>query len=164
MSSTTDWIESNTKLPLTDDQKRCFDVLCSWCAPYNLPLVGEGWHGLSLTDESAPVFVRPQFVRVKMCGDFATYDFDNLTRLVLAAHAKAVRVNISADIHTEIDRDAWLQEYREGKDGWGFYDTDRHPEYETPCLAFMFHPKERDHDHAWGRHPTIEEAIARVQS
>lgn len=60
----------------------------------------------------------------------ATFDTDGLTALVIGAHDEAIRVEIE------------------------------------PCnfrhLRIIMHPRQREHEHErqWGRHPTIEQAIA----
>ena len=70
---------------------------------------------------------------VRYGGELATYDSDGLTAIVLAAHRLAVRVAI--------------QPSRGG----------------MPAFFILLTARSQDHDSQWGRHPTIEQAIARRQ-
>jgi hypothetical protein len=70
---------------------------------------------------------------VRYGGELATYDSDGLTAIVLAAHRLAVRVAI--------------QPSRGGR----------------PAFFILLTARSQEHDSQWGRHPTIEQAIARRQ-
>lgn len=66
---------------LSDDQKYCRAMLSQW--------VG-GDHHLGEISECGPGILMP------WSQDFATYDFDAMTRLVVLAHVHLVRVSVKA--------------------------------------------------------------------
>ena len=67
------------KQELTEDQQFCADVLAAFArGKHHLPKVSAWGDG----------------VAVNWGASLATYDFDHLTRLVLLAHANAVRIEI----------------------------------------------------------------------
>lgn len=69
------------EIELTDDQRFCVDVLAVYArGHHHLPKVTK-WGG---------------GVAINWNGDLATFDFDGLTRLVLLAHANAVRIEIKS--------------------------------------------------------------------
>lgn len=78
------WVERNRNggKPLSDGQARCALTLCSIAAPYNLQ-AHDRWR------------IDPWGIRVRYFGDIATFDFDEVTRLVVAAHEHCVRVQFS---------------------------------------------------------------------
>lgn len=64
----------------TEDQKFCVDVLAKWLGGHHhLPAVKEWGNGVAIC----------------YAGDLSTFDFDRLTRLVILAHAKAVRIELN---------------------------------------------------------------------
>lgn len=75
---------------LNEGQTRCLDTLCSIERAHNLApyLMGE-------TNEEKFVFNQWSGLSVKFGGLISTFDDDKLTRLVLAAHENAVRVEIA---------------------------------------------------------------------
>lgn len=79
------WVESDIKRDLTPFQARAVDVLCAaFGAPWNAPWIWRraDWHwggGIAVCARTTP----------------STYDFDHLTRLVIAAHDACVRAEIS---------------------------------------------------------------------
>ena len=65
----------------TEDQKFCTDALAAWAKGYHhLPTVHANGAG----------------VHVNWFMDLSTFDFDRLTRLVITAHAYAVRIEIES--------------------------------------------------------------------
>lgn len=117
VSSHVDWVQRSTGLTLNSDQSRCVDVLCSFSQPYNLQLIGDGWRTAAVEtwDESdgdwdAPPLLRPvsfgeKYLIVHLLGSLATFDFSELTRLVLAGHEHAVRAEISPQVYRWVDTD-----------------------------------------------------------
>ena len=80
------WVETELGITLNDDQRRCVRVLCSLGAPYNIVPQGE-WRKAEWW---------PTGLRVRIYDSLATYDFDGLTELVLAAHQFSVRASLHA--------------------------------------------------------------------
>lgn len=62
-------------------------------------------------------------------GDLATYDFDQLTRLVLAAHEQAIRVSIMPLNFNTVKIAIWKREREGGM-------TKRHPTIEQAIESF----------------------------
>lgn len=77
-----------------------------------------GWHRFPYKRLKA---AGPAGVEINLASDFATYDFDMLTRLVYVAHLRAVRVEISAASPAHIKLRAHARE-RDGE-----YMSQRHP-------------------------------------
>lgn len=131
------WINTNTGRTLTDDQARACQVLCSLAAPYNLPLIGYQWEDCvdySIDDETVhAVEFGPFWVAIHIWSQLSTYDNSQLTRLVLAAHELAVRVEISPA--------AWERE-----------------DDMLPCLRIAAHWRKRE-GHLFERHPTIVDVL-----
>lgn len=69
-----------------DDYERCLRVLHSWQAPHNIR------HYCT----KAGVVRAPWFVQVVVRAELATFDGDELTRLVMAAHRERVRLAVIA--------------------------------------------------------------------
>ena len=166
------WVERNTGLTLTADQRRCVDVLCSIARPYNLPLIDGGWRDVATTDdggwtdvgedapERPPVVIHPLFVIARLRSEMATYDGAELTRLVIAAHDAAVRVSIRTETYRQIDRDSFLSRWSDVQARW--VETDEHPASDAPCLTVILHARQRDGS-LFERHPTIEQAVAAIR-
>lgn len=161
------WVERNTGRVLTDDQARCVRVLCSLAQPYNLPLIGNGWQdAVDYEPYRAPhdepvalpaVEFGPSWVFVRTFAPMSTFDFNNLTRLVVAAHAEAVRVEVAAETYLAVDQESFLTEYDHETGEW--VETNEHPSHVAACLTIRLHPRQREgslHE----RHPTMAEALA----
>jgi hypothetical protein len=66
---------------MTEDQRYCYEMLCDWlCGAHHVPIVKPFGTGIK--------------VSVYSCR-LSTYDFDQLTRLVLLAHDRCVRVELA---------------------------------------------------------------------
>lgn len=160
------WVERNTGRTLTDDQARCARVLCALAAPYNLPLIGGGWEDAvdyepyrNQHDEPVPlppVEFGPAWVFARIFSPLASFDFDNLTRLVVAAHAEAVRVELDAETYLAVDRDSFLTKYDSETGEW--VETDEHPSHVAACLTIRLHPRQREGT-LYERHPTMADVL-----
>ena len=119
------WSRSKPEFKLTAFQRLAVNVLVKGLAtgPWNIDC---DW---KKADWNYGRGVR--FVVGGMAAQLSTYDFDRLTRLVIAAHDAAVRLEVEPR-------------------------TFRH-------LAITIWPREREHTSVWGRHPTMEQAIARFR-
>lgn len=143
------WVERNTGRSLSDDQARCVRVLCALAQPYNLPLIGCGWADAADYDPDRawgdepsplpPVEFHPLWVMARTFAPMSTFDFDNLTRLVIAAHAEAVRVELAAETYLAVDRESYLSRYDSQKKEW--VETDEHPSHVAACLTVRLHPR-----------------------
>lgn len=94
-----EWYRQNyPDAPEHDD--RCLAVLASWQALYNIPRTGRARTdgGFRQCGKGVSVHVPPGH------GTFATYDFAELTRLVIAAHRHCCRVEIGHRGHHLIVR------------------------------------------------------------
>lgn len=156
--------------PLSPEQIRCFRVLCSWSAPYNLPLINDGWAGAINAFDShdlggdpfvaddgppvrAPLNVTSSCVIARIHHELATFDAAHLTRLVVSAHVHAVRVSLSAEIYRATDRESYVSVWNPlaGE----YVETDDHPTYSMPCLTIMLHPRDPKAEVLTRRHPTV---------
>lgn len=116
--SAAEWFVRNDPRPLEDGHKVCLDVLEALTEPsgiYNLPTVTLPPAAIALWPYGA--------LSILVHGELATFDDDRLTRLVLAAHAKRVRVAISPWRH-HLDRTraeaiaAWMNTEHDGGYRW----------------------------------------------
>lgn len=130
------WINTNTGRTLTDDQARACQVLCSLAKPYNLPLIGDHWQDTveyNIDETVHAVEFGPFWVAIHIWSSLSTYDNSQLTRLVLAAHELAVRIEISP----------------------AMWDRQRDS---LPCLRVAAHWRKRE-GHLFQRHPTIADVL-----
>ena len=99
-----------------DHDPRCLRVLASWKALYNIVRTGRGRTdgGFRACGDGVEVHIPPGH------GRFSTYDDGGLTRLVVAAHRYACRVEIATE-----GRHTVLRVHPRSHDGTRFYD--RHP-------------------------------------
>lgn len=154
-----EWVARRTKRELTPEQERCIEVLCTIARPYNLQLIGDGWGGTvdySIDNDRgdnsldvnplAPIEFSPTWMIARLTGSWATYDGGELTRLVLAAHQKLVRVCIYAERYLQVDP--------EGE--W--------PSCPAACITVQLNARQAAEPgmHQWERHPTIDNLIARA--
>lgn len=83
------WVRTNYRPEMNDAEARCVNTLCSISAPYNLPFRNDaGWKKVT--------WLHGRGVAVVLNATLATFDFAELTRLVVAAHRNLVRVQVSA--------------------------------------------------------------------
>lgn len=160
------WVERNTGRSLTDDQARCVRVLCALAQPYNLPLIAGGWSDVadyepcrSPADEPVPlppVEFGPSWVMARTFAPMSTFDFDNLTRLVVAAHAEAVRVELAAETYLAVDRESFVSQYDSKTQEW--VETDEHPSHVAACLTIRMHPRQREGS-LFERHPSLADVL-----
>lgn len=165
-----DWVQRNTGQTITPDLARCIDTLSSIQRPYNWVLINDGWQGAVSwphpepdCDEDRPPLLPPvvfgdKYMIVRMKQTLATFDMSELTNLVLAAHKRAVRVEVSAEVYRWIDTESFLSEYVDG----GWHETREHPSGPGACLRVALHARQREGS-GWERHPDLE-ALAKMCS
>lgn len=130
-------------LELTDPLARCVDTLTAISAIYNLQLLGG-----AVTPDTVQVTGR--YISVLYAGDLSSYDNDSLTRLVLAAHRNAVRVQIAVwRPHLEEDRaerigEAVAAEFDIASGG-----------VDLSCTEIMLHPRDGAATRMYERHPSL---------
>lgn len=163
-----DWVQRNAHRRITPDQARCIDALSALQRPYNWPLIGDGWHGAVAWphpepdwEEDRPPLLPPvvfgeKYVVVRLeHATLATFDMDELTRLVLAAHQRAVRIEIAAEVYRWIDTESYLSEYVDGE----WVETNEHPSGPGSCLRIAAHARESA-GRGWERHPSLLDLIS----
>ena len=144
-----EWFARNDSRPLEDGHKVCLDVLEALTEPsgiYNLPTVTLPPAAIALWPYGA--------LSILVHGELATFDGDRLTRLVLAAHAKRVRVAIRPWRH-HLDRTraeaiaAWMNSEHDGGYRW---DDDA---VGLGVMEITLHPRKPKTDGAsrWEYHP-----------
>lgn len=161
------WVESNTGRTLTEGQARAVQVLAVAASNgqiYNVPLIGSWCDHADYSHEwddpdrdlhdrplTPPIVFHPDFVIAHLRSNLSTFDGDALTRLVLAAHQHAVRVDVAAIAAVTEDSDGDLLD----ADG---EPTGLHPRYEQPVVQVMLHPRKREGSR-YERHPTIHDVL-----
>lgn len=161
-----DWVQRNTSRTLTPEVHRCIDTLSSIQRPYNWQLINDGWRGAVVWphpepdwDEDRPPLLPPvvfgdSYMVVRMRTTLATFDMSELTNLVLAAHKRAVRVEVSAEVYRWIDYDSYVSERVKGE----WVETSEHPFGPGACLRVQLNARQREGS-GWQRHPTIEDVL-----
>lgn len=113
---------------MDDEQWRCAQVAAEW---------KYGFHHLSNLKRCGPGIKIDE-----LGGDIATFDFNEMTRLVVLAHDRCVRAAISKE------------EREENFEGNFFTQT---------YLIVTFHPRSRDGDRMGQRHPDLESHIGEIR-
>lgn len=160
-----DWVQRVTGHTLTPEVVRCIDALSSIQRPYNWVLIDNGWAGAvvrppyedpvdmdDLPPLRAPVELGTKYMIVRLMNSLSTYDFEDLTRLVVASHRHAVRVELSSEIYRSTDRDSYVTEFVNGK----WVETDEHPVYPGSCLRVQLNARQHDGARMFERHPNLE--------
>ena len=81
------WVESHLGRELTDFQRKCVELLCyaMGTAPYNIQC---NWNKVNwISGDYGCIFVVSHTT-------FSTFDFAELTRLVIGAHDQCIRISI----------------------------------------------------------------------
>lgn len=160
------WVQGATGIVLTADAARCVDALSSIQRPYNWVLINNQWSGAvsrppyhepddfgdDLPPLRAPVEIGPTWMIVRLMNGLSTYDFDDLTRLVVGAHRHAVRVEVGAETYRSIDYESYLSE-RDGEGKW--VETDEHPVYPAACMRVQLNARQHDGVRMYERHPDL---------
>ena len=105
-SGRADWVEGYLKIALTDFQRDCVDLICDaqTCGPYDFKSTfnSANWeHGNGVRFTISPM-------------GLATFDFNGLTRLVVGAHDKCIRVEIRPCNMQRLEVTMFKREGREG--------------------------------------------------
>jgi len=149
MSDAPDWLERNlaaAKRPrtLTDDERRCVEVLSSIARLYNLITPGPLTHMISFNSGTVSVLLQ---------GELATYDDSALTRLVIASHVHSVRVAISPWVSCLDERRARII----AQDFLAEYECEIDWETIPGILEVRLSPRSAGvTDQCWDGHPTAE--------
>jgi hypothetical protein len=141
-----DWVNRNTGHTCTDDEARCLAVLTAIDRPYNLMLGSERWDDVEWLGHGIIVY---------LFGELSTFDWSNLTRVVVLAHRHAVRVAIRPAIRTQTDRDSFLSR----RDEKGMWVTDEHPTYDVGALCVQLTARAHDAEHMFARHATVADLV-----
>jgi len=153
MSNAADWFERNLKAAgkttvLTDDHRRCLNVLSSICALYNIPGPGLATDLISIWPTGG--------ISCITSTELSTYDFDGLTRLVTAAHRNFVRVSIGPWYpHHDEERAKAVAGYLTQ-----LWERDQPVEWDDPevssgLIEITLHPRQKDGG-PYERHPGME--------
>lgn len=124
-----EWVEANINRRLTDFQRRAIDLLIAGLntGPWNVPVKWER------VDWSFGGGVRFTLRR----GSLATFDFDHLTRLVILAHDRCIRVSVEPRSFQYLAICMWPR-----KEAGALHD--RHPTIEEAIERLRAdHPSER---------------------
>lgn len=122
------WVRQNYRAEMNDDEARCVETLCTLAAPYNLPFPAgnAGW-------QKNVVWLHGRGLAADLFCTIATTDFNELTRLVVAAHRHLVRVQISGKAKGRVQIMLHARQ-AEGRS------NERHPDLDD--LLGMFFPSE----------------------
>lgn len=161
-----DWVQRVTNRTLTPEVARCIDTLSSIQRPYNWSLIGDGWSGAVSWpypepdwDDDRPPLLPPvifgdAYMVVRIRSSLATFDMSELTNLVLAAHKRAVRVEVSAEVYRWVDTESYVHNYVNGK----WVESNEHPSGPGACLRVQLNARQRE-GHNMERHPSIEDVL-----
>lgn len=131
-----DWVRASLKVEPSEVGALAADIL------------GEVFRGIYHVPDVEDVdWKNDPFIVVKLGRlSLSTFDSDLLTRLVVLAHDRCVRIQVSVETET---REA-PEEYGGG-------------EYEQVDLVLMFHKRKGRKGRMMERHPTLEQAIAAIR-
>ena len=97
---------------MNEKQQKCYRMLCD--------LMG-GEHHI----QNKVTAASPRGIATTIAGDLATYDMDELTKLIVMAHDRGIRASISPANMQYVRLMLHVREYRAGHTGWN-----RHPTLE----------------------------------
>jgi hypothetical protein len=150
LSWNANWVQANTGRTLTIGEARCIDTLAVIdTGIYNVHPLG-GWKRVEF---------RGTWICLHVHRGFSTYDSDHMTRLVIAGHRNAVRVDLyAALICAEWNGDD--VRYRWEDDGLaGEWDAAGEM---GAAMRIQLNARNRHGTHLFERHPTLNELINRT--
>ena len=112
---------------MTEDQNYCYEMLCDWLSgAHHVPTVKSYGMGIKVSVYS---------------GRLSTFDFDQLTTLVLLAHDRCVRVELA---NGGPSRTGVILHRRRAREGCT---SQRHPTIETALMLHRRHWHEPQPEH-----------------
>lgn len=101
---------------MNESQKKCYRMLCD--------IVGGQHHIRRAVKDCGP-----RGIETTVANDWATYDFNELTRLVVLAHDRGIRASLAPRNFQLMELQLYVRDYREGGFSWNRHLTlERHVE------------------------------------
>ena len=115
-----DWIESSLKIEMSDFGRQVADLLGQWYAG----IYHGSWESFRKADWKSDLWIS-----IVHYGPLSTFDFDNLTRLVVLCHDRMIRCEIVGCGPKYMRLNFSPRKNRDG------HTYERHPEIETAVKA-----------------------------
>ena len=154
------WVEGASGHRPTADEARCLEALCVIdTGPHNVHPIG-GWASKSVWWGGSAVSIAINN------RDISTTDSDAMTRLVIAGHRLAVRINVSPVLVGYTLRDGEAGDEPEDYDTTVYEPGSEHHDDDYGVgLQLMAHAREvaRPNRSGMVTHPTLDHLVARIQ-
>lgn len=157
--SNAEWYARQTPgVVVTEDHARCLDTLAAAWPLHNLPTwqpIVDG--GVACERWGVSALIRGD-------AELATFDADMLTRLVAAAHRYCVRVALSVWSPSDDDTRRLRLIRHQAQLAADEFDVELPEDWKPQAMEIRLHARKGREGHLFERHPTIKQAIERIEA